>query len=49
MNSRDVGLIAAIVLGVLVLFPYLAMGLGVWGSGPGMMGRWGYGPDGGFG
>lgn len=44
MNSRDPGSIAALVLAALVLFPYLAMGLAVSGiSGPGMMGRWGFG------
>ena len=40
MNSRDLGLVAVIILAVLVLFPILGMGLGGgWGMmGPGMMG-----------
>lgn len=40
MNSRDLGIAALIILGVLVLVPVLGMGLGGgWGMmGPGMMG-----------
>ncbi len=40
MNSRDLGIAALIILGVLVLVPVLAMGFGGgWGMmGPGMMG-----------
>ncbi len=51
MNSRDLWIVAAIILGALVLLPVLGMSLwGGWGMmGPGMMGRWGYGPGGGFG
>lgn len=40
MNSRDLGIVALIILGVLVLVPVLGMSLGGgWGMmGPGMMG-----------
>ncbi len=40
MNSRDLGIVALIILGVLVLLPVLGMGMGGgWGMmGPSMMG-----------
>ena len=49
MNSRDLGIVALIILGVLVLVPVLGMSLGGgWGMmGPGMMG--GRGPSTGLG
>lgn len=56
MTGRDVLLVVAIVLGLVLLFPILGMILGGWGwmmgpgmMGPGMMGRWGGGGGWGWG
>jgi len=50
MRGRDVLLVTLVVLGLLVLLPFLGMVLGGCGwmigpgiMGPGMMGRWGWG------
>jgi uncharacterized membrane protein len=46
MTGRDLAVVVLVILGALVLLPALGMGLGGccgW-MGPGMMGRWGWGP-----
>jgi len=50
MSGRDIGIVALVVVGILILLPVLGgMGMmGGWGMGPGMMGpwaggRWGWG------
>lgn len=50
MSSRDLAVMVLVILGAVVLLPVLMMFGGGWGMmGPGMMGRWGYGPGSWFG
>jgi putative membrane protein len=50
MSGRDVGIIALVIIGVLILAPLLGGGMmGGWGMGPGMMGGQWYGGRGGWG
>ncbi len=49
MSGRDLAVVLLVVLGALILLPALGMAVGGCGGwmGPGMMGRWGWGPWGG--
>jgi putative membrane protein len=50
MSGRDIGIIALVIIGVLLLVPVLGGSMmGGWGMGPGMMGGQWYGGRGGWG